>query len=45
MICKCAKCGEESEIVCFVDDEPWCEGCLNKALGPLPEDAESEEGE
>lgn len=42
---KCAKCGKETEIVCFVDDEPWCEGCLNIALDPLPEDDESEEAQ
>lgn len=29
----CTKCGEEKEIVCYVDGEPWCEDCLDKALG------------
>ena len=34
MICTCGKCGKEAEIVCLVDDIPWCEECLMKALGP-----------
>lgn len=38
MTCKCAKCGKESEIVCFVDDAPWCEQCLDKALGTPQKD-------
>lgn len=38
MICKCEKCGKEVEIVCFVDDEPWCEECFVKALGTPPKE-------
>ena len=33
MIDKCAKCGEEKEIVCTVDGKAWCEGCFDKAMG------------
>lgn len=29
----CAKCGQEKEIVCTVDDKPWCEECFDKAMG------------
>lgn len=29
----CVKCGEEKEICCTVDGEPWCEDCFGKALG------------
>lgn len=36
MICKCGKCGGQFEIVCLVDDVPYCERCLLAALGPLP---------
>lgn len=31
--CRCGKCGKQAEIVCFVDDVPWCEECLSNALG------------
>lgn len=30
--CKCGKCGEVKEPACFVDGEPWCEDCLDRAL-------------
>lgn len=33
LVCTCGKCGKQAEIVCFVDDVPWCEECLSKALG------------
>lgn len=36
MLCKCAKCKKEAEIICFVDDRPWCEECLDRALGTPP---------
>lgn len=30
---KCAKCGEIKEIICTVDGKPWCEDCLDRAMG------------
>lgn len=30
---KCGKCGEVKEIVCLVDDVPYCEDCFLKAMG------------
>ncbi len=38
MICKCVKCGNVAEIVCLVDEEPWCEECFIKALEMLPKE-------
>ena len=31
-ICACGKCGKTSEIVCLVDDVPYCEACFLGAL-------------
>lgn len=31
--CKCGKCGEVKEPAAFVDGKPWCEDCLDAALG------------
>lgn len=44
MECKCAKCGEVREIVCRVDGEPWCEECLDKALGLIEEAKQAKHG-
>ena len=33
MICKCGKCGKTKEIVCLVDDVPYCEDCFLAAMG------------
>lgn len=33
MICKCGKCKKTKEIVCFVDDVPYCEDCFLVAMG------------
>ena len=30
---KCGKCGETKEIVCLVDDVPYCEDCFLAAMG------------
>lgn len=30
---KCAKCGKIKEIICTVDGKPWCEDCLDRAMG------------
>lgn len=32
MICKCGKCGKENEIVCLVNEIPYCEDCFLAAL-------------
>lgn len=40
MTCKCAKCGKDAEIVCFVDGKPWCDECFCKALGAPPKEVE-----
>lgn len=32
MKAKCAKCGQEKEIVCTVDGDPLCEECFDKAM-------------
>lgn len=29
----CSQCGEEKEVCCLVDGEPWCEECFERALG------------
>lgn len=29
---KCGKCGETKEIVCLVDDVPYCEDCFLAAM-------------
>lgn len=29
----CSQCGEEKEVCCLVDDEPWCAECFERALG------------
>lgn len=31
-ICACGKCGKTSEIVCLVDDVPYCEACFLGAM-------------
>lgn len=30
--CVCTQCGEVKEVCCFVDGEPWCEECFDKAM-------------
>ena len=29
----CSQCAELKNVCCFVDGEPWCEDCFEKALG------------
>ena len=38
---KCGKCGEVKEIVCLVDDVPYCEDCLLKAMGIKKEEEQT----
>lgn len=41
-IYECGKCGKKKQIICTINEVPYCEDCFLAALGEEPSDGEQE---